>query len=463
MTDTEVSRDSLTSTPYRYVGMVMCYRADGSALLGSFAQVGPNDILTATHVVYDSRTGRPFDRIDFFLGVDFNKLKGTFTGSNGLLYGGSLEFQPYPVYTWTPTTGSIVGHPQQVFADSDNVTATATESSADFALLGFNQLLGDGSWLGLNPLATQAFDALVLGYPSDCTGLIEARTTVQQVVSNDANTWEAPAILRAGSSGGPLLLHANIVGVASAGSNITSVWGNVRDVYPELASEIARNDSLLPVGTQAPPAIKFFDFSAFADAGDQNLTGFAVADTLAGGGGNDTLYGEAGNDQLSGDEGDDGLYGGGGNDTLDGGDGNDNLYGGEGDDLLLGGLGNDTLMGGAGTDTITGGDGFDRFVFDALPSTFANADVVTGFAAGIDKVVLDSQVFGRLMPGKIASSNFAIKSNGKAASSKDYLIYTGKQLLYDADGTGKVFMPVVVAHLQVVGKLKYTDFWVADN
>jgi len=516
--DIEVSRSSLTGSPYRDVGMLVCYRADGSAVLGSCAQVGPNDILTATHVAYDTRTERPFERIDCFLGVDFNKLVGSFAGSNGLTYTGSLEFQPYPVYTWTPTTGTIVGFPQQVYADNSNTTLTSVESSSDFALLGFNQLLGDSTWLGFNPLATQVTDALVLGYPSGSTGLIEARTAVTAYVDGrGSNTWEAPAITRPGSSGGPLLVNGNIIGVCSAGSSTTSIWGNVREVYPEIASAIVHNDSLLPLGTALPIARSLFDFSALADASDQILTGFSMADTLAGGGGDDMLFGDAGNDLLTGDAGDDDLYGGEGddslkggngddglygsegsdsldggdgddtlyggedndsldggdgedtlygsegNDSLGGGDGNDVLYGGAGNDLLLGGAGNDTLTGGAASDTLIGGDGRDWFCFDVLPASPADTDIVTGFVAGIDTLVLDGQAFSRLPLGKVASSNFVIKSNGKASSSKSYLIYTGKQLLYDADGTGKAFAPLVVAQLQVVGKLKYTDFLVVDQ
>ena len=619
MADIEVSRSSLTSSPYRDVGMLVCYRADGSAVLGSCAQVGPNDILTATHVAYDTRTERPFERIDCFLGVDFNKLVGSFAGSNGLRYTGSLEFQPYPTYTWTPTTGTIVGFPQQVYADNSNTTLTSVESSSDFALLGFNQLLGDSTWLGFNPLATQVADALVLGYPSGSTGLIEAHATLTAYIDGDANTWESYAITRPGSSGGPLLFNGNIIGVCSAGSSSFSIWGNVRNVYPQIASAIAHNDSLLPLGTPLPALPNFFDFTALADASDQVLTGFSVADTLAGGGGNDTFIvdsgidtvtdlasgdalvvrsgavaevtvtnvfradprtinagtanlvtpgfdvdlnlaggttgfkvtnvgagatlvdsanndtlmggagndtfvvttggndsidGGAGNDTISGASagdlvnGGDGtdtlivvaggsytgapddlllnietvaassgattislalqtegfaLRGATGNDTLTGGSGDDLLQGGAGNDLLQGGLGNDTLIGDAGIDTLVGGDGRDWFYFDAFPGVPANTDVVTGFVAGIDTLVLDSQAFSRLQFGKIGSSNFVIKSNGKASSSKSYLIYTGKQLLYDADGTGKAFAPLVVAQLQVVGKLKYTDFLVVDQ
>ena len=664
MADTEVSRSSLAAAPYRNVGMLVCYRADGSAVLGSFVQVGPNDIMTATHVAYDTRTERPFERIDCFLGVDFNKLVGNFTGSNGQRYSGSFEFQPYPVYTWTPATGTVLGFPQQVFADRNNNTLTSTESSSDFALLGFNQILGAGTFLGFNPLETEVADAVVLGYPSGSTGQIEAHTSPTAYINGDANTWEALAITRPGSSGGPLLVNGNIIGVSSAGSVTTSIWGNVRNVYPEIVSAIVQNQTLLPRGSSASVLPNFFDFSALADSRDQALTGFAVADTLAGGGGNDTLTGGGGDDSLDGGTGDDRLDGGdgndtltggpgsdtligglgndtfivdsgtdvvtdlatgdvlvvrasavadvtvsnafradtrtinagvinlvtsgfdvdlslagstagfkvtnvgagatlvasasndmliggagadtlvvtsGGNDSIDGGSGNDTisgasagdtvdggdgtdtlaiaaegsytaapdnallnietvaassgattislalqteafsllgaagndtltggsgddlLQGGAGNDLLQGGLGNDTLIGGAGVDTLIGGDGRDRFYFDAPRGVPANTDVVTGFVAGIDTLVLDSQAFSRLPLGKVASSNFVIKSNGKASSSKSYLIYTGKQLLYDADGTGKAFSPVVVAQLQVVGKLKYTDFLVVDQ
>ena len=149
--------------------------------------------------------------------------------------------------------------------------------------------------------------------------------------------------------------------------------------------------------------------------------------------------------------------------TLVGSSNSDVLTGGTGKDLLQGGAGNDTLTGGAGADTLIGGDGRDWFCFDVLPASPADTDIVTGFVAGADTLVLDSQAFSRLQFGKIGSSNFVIKSNGKASSSKSYLIYTGKQLLYDADGTGKAFSPLVVAQLQVVGKLKYTDFLVVDQ
>ena len=71
--------------------------------------------------------------------------------------------------------------------------------------------------------------------------------------------------------------------------------------------------------------------------GNDNLTGYATAETLTGGDGNDTLDGREGND------------------TLVAGNGADTLYGGIGDDLLQGNDGADTLNGGAGNERSTAG------------------------------------------------------------------------------------------------------------
>ena len=111
-------------------------------------------------------------------------------------------------------------------------------------------------------------------------------------------------------------------------------------------------------------------------AGNDTLTGYAVADTINAADGHDTVYGRAGDDIISGGAGDDTLLGEEGNDTLNGDAGNDFLQGGAGDDILNGGAGDDLLAGGvyngwagnfngAGNDTYLfgRGDGQDR-IFD---------------------------------------------------------------------------------------------------
>ncbi|MFN9175527.1 MAG: calcium-binding protein, partial [Synechocystis sp.] len=68
----------------------------------------------------------------------------------------------------------------------------------------------------------------------------------------------------------------------------------------------------------------FINFeNAIMGAGNDTVTGNALANVISGGAGNDTLNGGLGNDTLTGDAGDDILVGGAGVDTLTGGAGND--------------------------------------------------------------------------------------------------------------------------------------------
>lgn len=130
------------------------------------------------------------------------------------------------------------------------------------------------------------------------------------------------------------------------------------------------------------------DVSLADDA--RTITGTNKADTIHGdrsglGGAEDTISGGNGEDALYGLGGADILYGGNGEDRLFGGGSRDRLYGENGNDLLDGGDGIDRLFGGQGNDRLTGGADADYFVFGKSGGN----DIVTDFAAGFDRVVLD--------------------------------------------------------------------------
>mgnify|MGYP002629681965 CR=1 FL=1 len=98
------------------------------------------------------------------------------------------------------------------------------------------------------------------------------------------------------------------------------------------------------------------------------------------------------NDNVIADAGDNDLYGYAGNDTLIGGAGNDYIEGGDDFDVLDGGVGNDTLDGGENGDTLTGGAGYDNFRFsrftnDRNPTSFGE-DVITDFSVSEDRLDL---------------------------------------------------------------------------
>ena len=136
------------------------------------------------------------------------------------------------------------------------------------------------------------------------------------------------------------------------------------------------------------------------------------------------------------------IVGGSAADTLAGDASNNKLTGNAGNDTLTGGDGDDALAGGLGADSLTGGAGADQFLMDTALS-ITNTDWIVGFVSGVDKLVLDDDIFRALgvvgtLTG-IALSNPAIVQFGTGANDgSDRLIYdqsTGA-LFYDADGLG---------------------------
>jgi Ca2+-binding RTX toxin-like protein len=100
------------------------------------------------------------------------------------------------------------------------------------------------------------------------------------------------------------------------------------------------------------------------------------------------------------------------------------------------------LAGGTGNDLLTGGAGNDIFLFDARPTTAANADVITDFVRGRDKIVLSSGVFkGVPLLGENGLDPAAFVRSASATAARDAddrLVYNTKSgiLFFDADGVG---------------------------
>jgi Ca2+-binding RTX toxin-like protein len=200
--------------------------------------------------------------------------------------------------------------------------------------------------------------------------------------------------------------------------------------------------------------------------------------------GNDTMYGMGGNDTFdmstggTASYGDDHIEGGEGIDTIDfganarsavtvdffwgratgGGDGGagsatvwqvenavggafaDRLAGYFGDNFLYGGAGNDTLSGSFGVDTLQGAAGNDSFILDATGTE--NADQITDFASGADRMVLDGAAMTAIgVSGDFAAGEGRFYSAAGATGGQDAddrIVYnsTTGDLYYDADGSG---------------------------
>ncbi len=273
---------------------------------------------------------------------------------------------------------------------------------------------------------------------------------------------------------------------ASYASSTAAVLVDLRDVLQTVAGSHATGDELL--------GIENLLGSAFGDVfvgndGHNRIDGGAGDDVIRGGLGNDTLIGglnspgtgsgdlldyigsaggvtvslaittaqntvSAGIDVISGFE------------TLSGSQFDDRLTGDALFNRLLGGDGNDTLAGGGGIDELVGGAGADHFVFNMAPSA-ANADKISDFAVGVDKIVLENAVMPGLGlgTGPLLPSQFALV--GEVLTPLDRIIFdaTTGELFYDSNGSAAggsallaTFNSLNLAQIQALGGLKASDF-----
>ncbi|OYU33883.1 MAG: hypothetical protein CFE35_17885 [Novosphingobium sp. PASSN1] len=222
-------------------------------------------------------------------------------------------------------------------------------------------------------------------------------------------------------------------------------------------------------------SIEYLTGSAFADtltgnAASNVLDGLGGIDTMAGGSGDDTYYVDNSGDivienlrsgtdtvlastsytltggfieqlgltgtaniNATGDVGSNTLAGNTGNNLLTGGGGFDTLLGGAGADRLDGGEDDDLLVGGSGVDTLTGGNGADRFQFG--PAIAADADRVTDFEAGNDKLVFAAADYGQPI-GDFDIQSFTEGSSAVGSQAQFVYNSAARTLSWDADGDG---------------------------
>jgi Ca2+-binding RTX toxin-like protein len=244
----------------------------------------------------------------------------------------------------------------------------------------------------------------------------------------------------------------------------------------------------------------------YGNSADNVLNGAAGNDTLYGGAGNDTLNGGAGADTMAGGLGNDIYYvenpldlvsealnagtdkvlasvnhalrgnvenltligaaaiNGTGNtlaNILYGNSANNVLAGLAGNDTLSAGLGDDVLRGGAGNDILAGGAGADSFLFFEAPGA-ANADRITDFVSGTDKLKLDDAAYAGIgVLGSFAAADPRFHAGaGLTAGTEvdDRVIYSSStgNLYYDADGSGAE-VSQLIATLQGAPTLAASD------
>ena len=109
---------------------------------------------------------------------------------------------------------------------------------------------------------------------------------------------------------------------------------------------------------------------------------------------------------------------------------------------LIGNDADNVINGAGGGDTLTGNGGADTFVFDRLPATLLQADVITDFLPGEDQFALSKTIFTVLKfntDGSLKDGQFAAADGQTTAlDATTHLIYnkTTGDLYYDADANG---------------------------
>ncbi len=333
--------------PYSTVVRVDVVYADGSTASGSGVVVGANDILTASHVVFDGNAGEAVQVV--------------------VTPGLSGNSTPFSAYSAVDISYRMVD------TDGDGFLSRDFDVPNDLAVISLDRALNVTTGnMALDP-NFWASAVNVTGYP----GLLGGRTMANEVGSATADgngVIEFAGGLQAasGMSGGPIWYQtangAYVVGVVSTTSWGTDLGG---PRYNDMAQYVAANDIYMQGGRLPGGRI---DASANSDAingsvnadrihglnGDDAIQGGPGSDLVAGGRGNDTVRGGQDADQVAGGVGDDLLYGGNADDLI---------FGDPGRDQMFGGLGNDTLWGGAGADLLRGGQGNNAYFGDTGADT----------------------------------------------------------------------------------------------
>jgi len=419
---TEVGYTDRHVQPYLNVGLLIATWADGTKSLSTASLVGRNDILTASHSVYNPDKSGWAVAFDFYFGTDYNITTGVF---ESVTY--HVDYTQWDGITW----------PEKSFADQNNEMFYTSESQYDIALIGIDTPIGDElGWLGLNPGLDSNVDALAVGYPTGSTGMMEQTVSVSR--DRVYTVYDSGQdIMGPGSSGGPLLVGNQVIGVKSTGSWWADIGGGL---YADIVDELHNNDYLI---NAAPTDINLDSFSVSENVPESlvaHITGTDPDDdalTFSVVGGDDAAMFEVRGDALylaSGRSADyetkrvlqvtiqakdifDAVY----SETV-------NIRVIDTFDLLSGTEGNDTLGGFAGNDLIDGGAGIDRVVYDTT------SDSVTFSKNASAQVVVQGE-----------------SGQSEAIASVERLQFNDISYALDIDGNARIAVDAVIASFGAEG------------
>ncbi|MGE5525102.1 MAG: FG-GAP-like repeat-containing protein [Rhodospirillaceae bacterium] len=278
--------------------------------------VGPNDVLTASHVLYMAQQGGAATSIRIIPAYDPSPLSEPY---------GELTSTSFHYFANYDPDGDGYLMP------GDNGSGLAG-SELDIGIIDLSSALGyQTGWMQIDPSWTGG-NVNVTGYPSTYGNNMMNDTGYAYAGPVDSTVTYTGVELHPGSSGGPVWYQsgsgANVVGVVS-----TSAWGaGVQGTYTQLMQWINGNDGLISgsnTGATTPPSSG--TTTPITDPAPAPTVPPLTTTVSNGTSGNDHIAGTSGNDSLNGYAGNDWMSGGNGSDTIVGGTGIDTaLYGARG-------------------------------------------------------------------------------------------------------------------------------------
>ncbi|MGO1121053.1 hypothetical protein ACTL6U_20295 [Rhodovibrionaceae bacterium A322] len=332
--DTGPTGDSTSDYPYSSVVYVTATFSSGQVLTGTGLIANENNVVTASHLVYNDLYGGRAESVTITAGLDGTKA-------------------PFGSYT----TSSFYANPWDENGSHD--VDSTSEASNDFAVLGFDQKItskGGATTAGTVEISAGGSDGdyYLTGYSDNYEdngprmtndyGYLGFPGSNIVTFGNGVGTNTTAGEFEADSSmaGSPFWTYIN--GTPYAHGLVSYVGDSGTGYGPAFTG-----DNFETINSVMN------DHTTFLLADNDDYTGTSGADTKESGDGYDTLRGEAGNDYLQGNQDSDLLYGGNDDDTLRGGQGDDTLHGDAGEDSLYGDIGSDKIYGGDGDDFINGG------------------------------------------------------------------------------------------------------------
>jgi len=300
-----------TSTYWSSIVYIESTFSSGATFTGSGVMVGPNDVLTASHVLYMAAQGGAATSVRIIPAFD----PSPFAAPYGDLT--STSFHYFANYDPDGDGYLMPGDGGPGLAGSE----------LDIGIVDLSTAVGyQTGWMQIDPTFTGG-TVNVTGYPSTYGNNMMTDSGYAYTGPVDSTVTYSGVELHPGNSGGPVWYvggsGAEVVGVVS-----TAAWGaSVNGTYTQLMQWISGNDGLISgtsSGTTTTPDTSTTTTPATTPAAP-------VVPPLT----TTVSNGTSGNDHIVGTSGNDSLNGGAGNDWITGGDGSDAIAGGTAIDTAL--------------------------------------------------------------------------------------------------------------------------------